>query len=97
MFDIVKELREYGIEPTIADPIADGAEAMRLYGMEFVDMASIENMDAVILAVAHDEFANFSIAEIDRFYGEGKKILIDVKGVLDRAEYERAGYSYWRL
>jgi UDP-N-acetyl-D-galactosamine dehydrogenase len=97
VFDIVKELREYGIEPTIVDPIADGAEAMSLYGIGFVDMASIENMDAVILAVAHDEFANFSIAEIDRFYGEGKKILIDVKGVFNRAEYERAGYSYWRL
>ncbi len=97
IFDIVKELREYGIEPMIADPTADADEAKRLYGVEFVDMATISGMDAVILAVAHEQFAHFTTADMDKFYGEGKKVLIDVKGVLNRKEYEEAGYSYWRL
>ena len=97
VFDIVSELREYGIEPVIADPTADAAEAKRLYDVEFKDVDNITNMDAVILAVAHDKFASFSMSDVDRFFGEGKKILIDVKGVLNRHEYEDAGYSYWRL
>ncbi len=97
IFDIVKELREYGIEPLIADPTADAAEAQRLYGVEFVDMDTIQGMDAVILAVAHEAFAHFTMADMDKFYGEGTKVLIDVKGVLDRPTYENAGYSYWRL
>ncbi len=97
IFDIVKELREYGIEPLIADPTADAAEAKHLYGVEFVDMNTISGMDAVILAVAHDEFANFTMADIDKFFGEGKKVLVDVKGILNRNEYEAAGYNYWRL
>ncbi len=97
VFDIVKELREYDIEPTIVDPMADAVEAKHLYGVEFVDMDSITNMDAVVLAVAHDEFAQFSMFDVDKFFGEGKKILVDVKGVLNRADYEKAGYSYWRL
>ncbi len=97
IFDIVKELREYGIEPTIADPTADAAEAKRLYGVEFVDMHTMQGMDAVILAVAHDEFAHFNITEMDKFYGNGVKVLVDVKGVLNRSEYEKAGYNYWRL
>ncbi|MGN1066098.1 MAG: nucleotide sugar dehydrogenase, partial [Thermoguttaceae bacterium] len=63
VFDIVKELREYGIEPVIADPIADAAEAERLYGVKFVDKSEVKNMDAVILAVAHAQFANFSMSE----------------------------------
>ena len=97
VFDIVKELREYGIEPVIADPIADAAEAKRLYGVKFVDKSEVKNMDAVILAVAHAQFANFSMSEIDSFFGEGQKALLDIKGSLNRAEYEKAGYAYWRL
>lgn len=97
VFDIVKELREYGVEPFIADPVADAAEAKLLYGIEFVPMHEIRNMDAVILAVSHSEFTGFSMTDVDNFFGEGKKVLLDVKGVLDRKAYEAAGYCYWRL
>lgn len=97
VFDIVKELREYGIEPTIADPVADLDEAKRLYGVDTVELNKIENADAVVLAVAHDEFAALRREDVDRFFAPGKKVLIDVKGVFDRAEFENAGYAYWRL
>lgn len=97
IFDIVKELREYGIEPTIADPTADAAEAKHLYGVEFVGISTIKDMDAVVLAVAHDEFAHFTMADMDKFFGKGQKVLLDIKGLLNRTEYEKAGYSYWRL
>lgn len=97
IFDIVKELREYGIEPVIADPTADAQEAKKLYGVEFSDMATIKNMDAVILAVAHDEFAGLGVADLDKFFGAGEKVLLDIKGVLDRKTFENAGYNYWRL
>ena len=97
IFDIVKELREYGIEPIIADPTADAEEAKHLYGVEFVDIATIKNMDAVVLAVAHTEFASFSMNDIDSFFGKGQKVLLDIKGLLNRKEYENAGYLYWRL
>ena len=60
-------------------------------------MDSIIDMDAVVLAVAHTEFASLSISQIDHFFGEGKKVLLDLKGMLDRKEFESAGYSYWRL
>ncbi len=97
VIDIVHELQEYGINPVIADPTADAEEAKHLYGVEFMEMNTIRDMDAVILAVAHNEFASFTMNQIDKFYGEGKKVLLDLKGLLDRKEYETAGYSYWRL
>ena len=97
IIDIVKELKEYGISPIIADPEADADEAKQLYGVEFVDINTIKDMDAVILAVAHTEFSSFSVEDMDKFFGDGKKVLLDLKGLLDRKEYERAGYSYWRL
>ncbi len=97
IFDIVKELREYGIEPIVSDPAADSDEAKRLYGIEFVDFNSIRDMDAVVLAVAHNEFSSLKISDMDKLFGKGKKVLLDIKGLLNRNEYEKAGYDYWRL
>ncbi len=97
IIDVVNELKEYGISPVIADPQADAEEARHLYGVEFVDVNSIKNMDAVILAVAHSEFSSLTMDRIDGFFGEGKKVLLDLKGLLNRKEYESAGYRYWRL
>ena len=54
-------------------------------------------MDAVILAVSHSEFENLSMEQINGFYNQGKKVLLDIKGLFDRTAYESAGYRYWRL
>lgn len=99
VIDIVNELREYGIEPMIADPVADANEAKRLYGITFIDMENIINVDAVVLAVAHDEFKAFTINDLNRFFGcsSKKKVLSDVKGILDKRQLDDAGYLYWRL
>ena len=98
--DIYNELKEYGITAEIADPAADADEAKRLYGIEFVDMASIKDCDAVILAVAHEQFKDLSAADFDKMFKAGdnsQKVLVDIKGLLDRKAYEAAGYNYWRL
>lgn len=98
IIDIYHELREYGITAQISDPAADAAEAKRLYGIDFVQLNSIKNMDAVILAVAHDQFKDLSLERMDCFYADpDRKILLDLKGLLDRRTFETAGYYYWRL
>lgn len=97
VIDIVKELREYDIEPLIADPEADAEEAERLYGVKFTNMKEIKGVDAIILAVAHNEFTELKREDIDSFYGSGKKVLLDIKGLLNRKEYEDVNYGYWRL
>ena len=97
VIDIVNELKEYGIIPLISDPEADPDEAKHLYGVEFTGDDEIHDMDAVILAVAHKRFQGLTIGQMDRFYGSGKKVLLDIKGLLNRKEYEASGYIYWRL
>ena len=98
VMDIVRELAEYGITPVICDPQADAAGAKREYGVELVPMSAIREMDAVVLTVAHEEFRYFTVQELDGFYKENQqKVLVDIKGILDRSTYESAGYSYWRL
>ena len=97
VIDIVNELKEYGIKPIITDPQADAEEAKRLYGVKFVDISEIRDMDAVILAVAHNDFLALSKVQIDGFFGKGTKVIIDIKGLLNRKEYEDAESNYWRL
>ena len=97
IIDIINELKEYGITPIVADPQADSSEARHLYGIEFVDMETVRDMDAIVLAVAHTEFTEITHVELDKYYGSGKRVLIDVKGILSREEFEQAGYCYWRL
>ena len=97
VIDIVNELKEFGIDPIIADPQADEEEAKRLYGIEFVDVSKIRGMDAVIVAVAHDEFLDLSKGQIDDLFGYGTKVILDIKGLFKRKEYGEAEYCYWRL
>ena len=98
IIDIYNELREYGISAVITDPTADAAEAKRLYGIEFAPFESIREMDAVILAVAHEQFKALTMDQLDAMFRAGQpKVLLDLKGLLDRKAYEAAGYNYWRL
>ena len=99
VIDIYKELGEFGITPLVVDTTADADEAKRLYGITFGSMSDIKDMDAVIIAVAHDEFLKLNKADIDSFYNKDNKVkvLADIKGLLDKSEYAGKDYIYWRL
>lgn len=99
VIDIYKELGEYGINPMVVDPAADADEAKRLYGVTFQSMEEVRDMDAVIIAVAHDDFLKLDREQIAAFYAPSheRKVLLDIKGLLDRKEYLTEDYLYWRL
>lgn len=97
VIDIVNELKEYGIEPLVVDPQADAVEANRLYGIQFEDMENLHDLDAVVLAVAHNEFEKLSLDKLNALYADEERILLDIKGILERKKLEEAGYAYWRL
>lgn len=98
--DIVRELREYGITPLIADPVADQDEAYFEYGVSFVPLDDLRLLDALVIAVKHSEFSDFCLNEIDKFFKNvpnPQRVIIDIKGLLDRYAMESSGYNYWRL
>lgn len=96
IIDIVNELNEYEIYPTIVDPIADADEAKKLYGIEFKNLNLLKDLDALIIATSHDKFKEIQKNDFEKMF-KNEKVLIDVKGILNRKEYETAGYLYWRL
>ena len=99
VIDIYNELKEYGITPVVVDPQADADEAKRLYGIEFDSMDAVKNMDAVIMAVAHEDFKNYKPADIAKFFNPAHKtkVFMDLKGIYDMNDYTAPEYDYWRL
>jgi UDP-N-acetyl-D-galactosamine dehydrogenase len=100
VIDIVNELKEYGLTPMIADPEADAEEAKHEYGLVFEAIEDIKEMDAIVVAVGHDQFLKLTTEDFSKMFKKGSnegKVLLDIKGILDRKEYEIAGYKYWRL
>jgi len=98
--DILKELREYGIEPIVCDPVADAPDAKRFYGVDLVPLSEFKDLDCLIIAVAHKEFkalTNDDIAKMFKDETNGKKVIIDVKGLRDKNYLKTQGYRYFRL
>ena len=99
VFDIITELKEYGITPCVVDPWVSEYDAMKEYGIKLSKLDDISEMDCIIVAVAHDEFRNLGVKGIDHLFKKGgsPKVLIDVKGLLDINELKSTGISWWRL
>ena len=100
VIDKVNELKEYRKTPMIADREADDEEAKHEYGIVYDSLEDLKEMDAIVIAVGHDQFLKISQEDLNRMFKKGSnenKVLLDIKGVLDRKEYEEAGYKYWRL
>lgn len=99
VIDIYRELGEYGIVPIVVDPAADAGEAKRLYGIDFQTMEEVRDVDAVIIAVAHEQFLALDREKISSFFhpGHSRRVLMDLKGILNRKEYMTEDYLYWRL
>ena len=59
--------------------------------------SNLHGLDAVVLAVAHSDFEELTLDKMSSLYRDDKRVLLDIKGILDRKNYEEAGYMYWRL
>ena len=97
--DIIVELKEYGISPLICDPVADKEDVKRFYGIDLVDFSELKDLDCLIIAVAHKAFKDLSRDELlCMLKKDGSKgVVVDVKGIRTRKEFEEAGCKYWRL
>jgi UDP-N-acetyl-D-glucosamine/UDP-N-acetyl-D-galactosamine dehydrogenase len=94
--NLIAELRAYGVEVHVHDPLADPDEARQEYGIELTPWESLPRADAIVVAVAHDAF----VARPDSAYLEQLKpggCFMDIKARFDRARLSAAGARVWRL
>ena len=83
VIDVYNELKDYGLAVEIYDPWADAEEVKEEYDVQLSKLTG-EKYDAIILAVAHDEFKHLSLKDLRK----ENSVLYDVKGFLDRADID---------
>jgi UDP-N-acetyl-D-galactosamine dehydrogenase len=94
--DILTELASYGLIVSVCDPLAEARAAKQEYGIELRALAELPKADAVIVAVAHREFARAPVAAFEGMLVPGG-VIVDVKACLDQAKLTGAGFRFWRL
>ena len=99
--DIINRLREFDIDPVVADNWADPAVAKNEYGVDLVPYDEIPKADCVIVAVGHNEYRSMSTMQLKQLFKENlpdsEKVLIDVKSLYRMDELEASGMRFWRL
>jgi UDP-N-acetyl-D-galactosamine dehydrogenase len=96
VIDIVRELQSFGLTVQLHDPMANEADAKHEYGVTLMELDALQPADAVILAVAHDNYLVGGWPLIQRLLADGSGFVFDVKTKLDR-DSRPAGIELWRL
>ena len=94
--DIVSELRGFGVEVAMHDPLAPADEAAREYGLTLTPRAALPPADAVVLAVPHAAYRSEGWDLVTGVLKDGRGLVMDVKGMLDRTR-KPDGVQLWRL
>lgn len=94
--ELINELKSYGVELHIHDPVADAKEARHEYGIELEPWESLPRAEAIIVAVSHQEFIEKPISDFQSKVIE-KGCFIDVKSQFDQEVLKKIGLSVWRL
>ena len=100
-FDVLKRLAEYGITTKVVDPVADKKEAKHEFGIELVGMEEVKDADCLIFLVAHKQFKDLQMAEVDALYNQksdnNQRVIIDVKSIFEANAFKSKDYIYWNL
>ena len=96
VLDIIKHLKNYKCEVVITDQYADKKEVMSELNIKLYPLNYIKNFDAIIIAVAHNDYLNLKYKDWSRFL-KTSGVIIDVKSIYDASGFEKTDFTYWRL
>ena len=99
--DIINRLKEYEINPVVADSWADVAVAKQEYGVDLVPVDELPKANCLIVAVGHNEFRSMSMMKIKEMFKaeipDEEKVLLDVKSLYRMDELKASSMRFWRL
>jgi UDP-N-acetyl-D-galactosamine dehydrogenase len=96
VIDIINELKEYGVSVQVHDPKAEKVDAEKYYGIKLLNYDELKKASTVILAVPHQEYLSWKFEKFASLLDK-KPLLIDLKSVLDKSEFEKNKIKVWRL
>jgi UDP-N-acetyl-D-glucosamine/UDP-N-acetyl-D-galactosamine dehydrogenase len=96
IFDVVQELKSWGVKVIAVDPWADHKDVEETYGITLGKM-SVDCVDSLIVAVGHKEFRELKPEELRSYCKGSSPILADVKSLYNRESLTDLGFSVFRL
>ena len=97
VFDIYNGLKDFGITADVFDDNAITSEIEHEYGVKPIAKEDLHDFDCVIVAVGHESFKKLKIKQLFKDIPNNRKVIVDVKSILDKDNYSSEGYSIWRL
>lgn len=97
VIDIITELKDYGVEVLVHDPLVLPEEARSYCQVELIPLTDVTDVNAVVLAVAHRTYRDMGLTGIAALCQRDYPIVIDVKSVFQPEEARSLGILYWRL
>jgi UDP-N-acetyl-D-galactosamine dehydrogenase len=95
--DMVREFQSWGAHVVVADAWADPAEVKAEYGIELAQVDAEHPVDAMVVAVGHNEYRNLSIQQMRRMCRSAHPVLADVKSLYNHHQATAAGFTVFRL
>ncbi|WP_374514760.1 nucleotide sugar dehydrogenase [Niveibacterium sp.] len=96
VIDVIRELRSFGVNVHVHDPIAESGEAEHEYGVSLTAWDALPKASAIVAAVSHQAYADMGVAQLVTKLLPGG-VFTDVKSAYAPAEVEAAGARLWRL
>ena len=96
--DLVNELKNWNVSVKVADPWADPVEVKTEYDIELAEASELVDLDALIVAVGHDQYRSLSIEDLLSFMKDQNKcVLGDLKSLYNKQQLSEAGARVFRL
>lgn len=95
--DLVKELQSWGANVVVADPWAEAEEVQHEYGIKLGTINTNNKVDALVVAVGHNEYRAMSPAALRQLCRSDKPVLADIKSLYNRHEAVAAGFTVYRF
>jgi UDP-N-acetyl-D-galactosamine dehydrogenase len=97
VIDLIKELQQWGVKVVVTDPWADLAEVKHEYGINLEDINASNPVDALVVAVGHEEFRHKTLQELRQLCKSDQPVLGDIKSLYDRHEAKKIGFTVFRF
>ncbi|MFS2023583.1 nucleotide sugar dehydrogenase [Massilia sp. CT11-137] len=95
--DLVRELQNWGVNVIVTDPWASAEEVEHEYGIRLGTVSADAPVDAVVVAVGHDQYRGLTPAQLRPLCRGAKPVLADLKSLYPRADAVDAGFTIFRL
>lgn len=95
--DLIREFEAWGVKVVVTDPYANCEEVMHEYNIKLSSMDDLSSIDALVIAVGHQEYRKMKLKSIKKMLKSDQPVLADLKALFDRHEAAEAGFTVFRF